>query len=106
MDGEKTQETSHHQMQLAPSCRHGCHGPWALRSPSAPSATPRQRGPQPRPSRGTGLRAAGLCALVVGGTGRVGGSSSRWLKKLAKENQMDLELSVGGDEVVDVISLW
>ena len=45
-------------------------------------------------------------ALVVGGTGRVGGSSSRWLKKLAKENQMDLELSVGGRRCDMVDELW
>ena len=41
------------------------------------------------------LRAA-LSALVVGGTGRVGGSTTRWLKKLSLENNLELNLSVGG----------
>jgi len=37
-----------------------------------------------------------LSALVVGGTGRVGGSTTRWLKKLSLENNLELDLSVGG----------
>ena len=89
-------------MHLAPS--HGRSlGPWAAR-PSALSAAPLRRRTAPRAQRTA--RAAGLCALVVGGTGRVGGSSSRWLKKLAKENQMDLELSVGGRRCDMVDELW
>ena len=48
--------------------------------------------------RGSGAAAVlrALSALVVGGTGRVGGSTTRWLKKLSLENNLELELSVGG----------
>lgn len=43
-----------------------------------------------------GVRLRALNALVVGGTGRVGGSTTRWLKKLSLENNLELDLSVGG----------
>ena len=77
--------------------------------PHAPSAPSRPVGPvaslvvgvagwcrwqQRRGPGAAALRA--LSALVVGGTGRVGGSTTRWLKKLSLENNLELELSVGG----------
>ncbi|CAK9081757.1 unnamed protein product [Durusdinium trenchii] len=37
-----------------------------------------------------------VSALVVGGTGRVGGSTARWLQRLAEETKLELEVAVGG----------
>lgn len=47
--------------------------------------------------------------LVVGGTGRVGGSTSLWLQRLAKDEGLKLEVSVGGrsrDRYNDFVDRW
>ncbi|CAE7866201.1 unnamed protein product [Symbiodinium microadriaticum] len=48
-------------------------------------------------TREPSVRRFAYSALVVGGTGRVGGSTARWLRKLAEEEKLeDFELAVAG----------
>eukprot|EP00439_Symbiodinium_sp_Y106_P048142 s1263_g6.t1 len=50
-----------------------------------------------RRTREPSVRRFAYSALVVGGTGRVGGSTARWLRKLAEEEKLeDFELAVAG----------
>ena len=40
--------------------------------------------------------AAALRVLVIGGTGRVGGSTAHWLARFAREDGLEMEVAVGG----------
>ncbi|CAJ1360976.1 unnamed protein product [Effrenium voratum] len=72
----------------------GAFGPFGLEGtrPSTLRTPPRRV----RTRAASAASAAALSVLVVGGSGRVGGSTARWLQRLSQQEGLDLRVAVGG----------